>query len=304
MLRLDSYDSKQIQSALTGIGLRLQIGFLSICLKSDVPEFADSLPILYGRYPSSCDEGYFDFDISVCHTSGFRKLFRRSVSFELSGSRPFMPMAPDHAHALFEWGLNWTIGANAHNHLILHSAVLERHGKGVMLSAVSGSGKSTLAAELCMRGWRLLSDEMALLDSSLQLIGLPRPVSLKNSAIDLICNRHPNALFGPQARDTHKGTIKHLVAPERSVIAATDTAIPFLIVIPKWEADAPLAIESIGPGQTAMHLIDQSFNYSVLGGDGFNRLTALVQRAPAWSLKYSALDDAVDALESLISGNA
>lgn len=302
-MRLDSFDSKQIKTALASVGLRLKIGFLTLKLKSDVSEFADSLRILYGRYPASCDDGIFDFDLSVCHTSILRQYFRRSVSFGLSGNHPFMPMPPDHAHALFEWGLNWTVGANAHNYLILHSAVLERRGKGVMLSAVSGSGKSTLAAELCLRGWRLLSDEMALLDSSLQLSGLPRPVSLKNSAIDVICRRHPNALFGPPARDTHKGTIAHLVVPAPSVLAAVEPAIPSLIVIPKWVDNAPLTVEPVGPGELAMHLIDQSFNYSILGRDGFNRLTALVQQAPAWSIEYSALDDAVDALESLVIDN-
>lgn len=302
-MRLDNFDSKQIRTALATVGLRLKIGFLTLRLKSDVPEFANSLPILYGRYPASCGDGVYDFDISVGHSSALRQYFRRSVSFGLSGNHPFMPMAPDHAHALFEWGLNWTVGAYSHNHLILHSAVLERHGKGVMLSAVSGSGKSTLAAELCLRGWRLLSDEMALLDSSLQLSGLPRPVSLKNTAIDVIGNRYPNAQFGPLAHDTHKGTIAHLVAPESSVLAATDPARPSLIVIPKWVADAPLTVEPIGPGQVAMHLIDQSFNYSILGREGFNRLTALVNQAPAWSINYSALDDAADALESLVFEN-
>jgi serine kinase of HPr protein (carbohydrate metabolism regulator) len=52
-------------------------------------------------------------------------------------------------------------------------------GKGVLLSAVSGSGKSTLSAELALNGWRLLSDELALIDSEVKLVPLTRPVSLK-----------------------------------------------------------------------------------------------------------------------------
>lgn len=304
MLNLDSFSRKQIRKALGTNGLRLRIGSLTVKLNSDVSEFADSLPVLYGQYPASCDEGLYDFDLTVSHTSVVRRYIRRSVSFGLSGSQPFMPMAPDHSHALFEWGLNWTVGANAHQYLILHSAVLERHGKGVMLSAVSGSGKSTLAAELCLRGWRLLSDEMALLDDSLMLTGLPRPVSLKNAAIEVIRQRYPTARFGPAARDTHKGTIAHLVVPEASVRAASEPAKPALIVIPKWLPEVPLTVEPIGPARVAMHLIDQSFNYSILGIDGFSRLTGLVGQAPAWSLEYSNLDDAVEALEALVLDDA
>jgi hypothetical protein len=42
--------------------------------------------------------------------------------------------------------------------------VLERGGRALLLPAPSGSGKSTLCAGLAFNGWRLLSDELALLD--------------------------------------------------------------------------------------------------------------------------------------------
>ena len=205
-----------------------------------------------------------------------------------------------HAHALFEWGLNWTIGTYAHTFLIMHSAVVEKNDCGVLLAATSGSGKSTLAAELSLQGWRLLSDELALIDSNLDLVPCARPISLKNQSIDVLRDRHPEAVFGPTAYDTHKGTIAHLLAPESSVERNNESAIPRLLVFPKWAANASLRLQPMGSGQAAMRLIDQSFNYPILGQKGFERLADLVDHAEAWELEYSSLDEARDALEKLV----
>lgn len=209
-------------------------------------------------------------------------------------------MAVEHAHALFEWGLNWTIGSYAHNYLILHSAVVELDGCGTLLAATSGSGKSTLAAELTLQGWRLLSDELALIDEDNSLVPCARPVSLKNQSIEVISTRHPGIHLGPLAKDTHKGTIAHLPAPCDSVVRNLETVKPRLIVFPKWRENASLRLEPVGSGQAALRLIDQSFNYPLLGRQGFERLADLVESAEAWDLEYASLDEARAALEQLV----
>ena len=49
-----------------------------------------------------------------------------------------------------------------------------------------------------------------------------------------------------------------------------------------------------------MRLIDQAFNYAILGTEGFQRLVALVRNAEAWEIEYSSLDEAREALETLV----
>jgi HprK-related kinase A len=302
MLRLADVSDADFARSLRSGAFRLQVGGFAVRIDSDAAALRTGLRQVYAHYPVSLSGGYYDFDLAIRPASLLRRWFRRNVVFCLSGQAPFLPMVAEHAHALFEWGLNWTIGSSVHQYLILHSAVVEKQGKGVMLSAVSGSGKSTLTAELAMRGWRLFSDELALIDGpALRLVPFPRPVSLKNQSIDLMRRRHPEAQFGPLAHATQKGTISHLRAPDESVDRATETAPPVLIIFPKWTADAPLRVSPVGAGQAAMRLIDQSFNYPVLGPLGFSRLADLVQSAPAWELEYSSLDDAVDALDDLLA---
>lgn len=305
VLRLEEIPPSDLSRALDSGSFRLRIGNIDLRIESPLPELARSFRCLYARYPASTNGGEYDFDLAVTPASPLRQWIRRNAAFRISGHAPFLPMAADHAHALFEWGLNWTIGSHLHRYLILHSAVVEKCGKGVLLAAISGSGKSTLAAELALQGWRLFSDELALIDGpDLQLVPHPRPISLKNQSIDVIRRRHPNAIFGPVAKDTHKGTIAHLSAPDDAIDRAVETVRPNYIVFPKWAAGTPLRVAPIAPGQTAMRLIDQSFNYPILGRPGFERLADLVQAAEAWEIEYSSLDEMNDALDELITGNA
>lgn len=302
MLRLRDLPSSAVQAGMRHGRFRLFIGDLSVRIDSSIPELAEGLGKLYGYYPVSLEGGAYDYDLSLNPASWWRRWVRRNAVFGLSGQAPFLPMAPSHAHALFEWGLNWTIGSLAHQYLILHSGVVEKQGRAVLLAAVSGSGKSTLTAELVMRDWRLFSDELALIDGDRGcLVPMPRPVSLKNQSIDVIRRRHPAGVFGPVAEDTHKGTIAHLVAPDASVDLASVVAPPALIVFPKWRQGAALTVVPVGQGQAAMRLIDQSFNYPILGARGFDWLSSLVRSAEAWEIEYSDLDEVAGALDELIA---
>lgn len=299
-LNLATCSGANFDTALRRGLVRLDLGALRIKIRSALPEFSRTFRQLYADHPISLSGGEYDFDIGISPSSFWRYRCRRNVTFEFSGETPFQPMDVGHAHALFEWGLNWAIASYLHQYLILHSAVLEWQGCGVLLSNASGSGKSTLSAELMLQGWRLLSDELALINSNLRLLPLSRPVSLKNNAIDLIRDRHRNAVIGPLARDTHKGTIGHLKASRCSVQKNNLLAIPKLLVFPKWSSGSGLRVQPVEPGLAATRLIDQAFNYSILGAEGFRRLIALVRSTEAWEIEYSSLDDARDALEELV----
>jgi hypothetical protein len=302
MLMLAEIAETDLRRSLSNGSFRLQIGEVALRVDSLLPELCYGLRCIYDRYPASITGGRYDYDIQIQPAAWWRRWLRRNAVFSLSGQAPFLPMAAEHAHALFEWGLNWTIGSSVHQYLVLHSAVVEKNGKGVMLAATSGSGKSTLAAELVMQGWRLFSDELALIDGpELQLVPFPRPVSLKNRSIGLIRQRHPEAVLGPLARDTQKGTVGHLRVPDASIERSAERVRPALIVFPKWTSGAALRVEAVGTGQAAMRLIDQSFNYAVLGQLGFERLADLAQAAEAWEIEYDSLDEAVMALEDLIA---
>src|SRR5262249_10843953 len=214
---------------------------------------------------------------------------------------PFKPLPRTHAFAMFEWCLNWCIESQANHYLMMHAAVIERGGGAAILAAPPGSGKSTLTAALVNRGWRLLSDELTLINpADGTAIPLGRPVSLKNESIELIANFVPSAVIGPVARDTIKGSVAHLKPPIDSVNRVDERAVPRWVVFPRFEPDAPASFTPYPKPAALLRLADHAFNYSQYGIKGFQLMVELIDRCDTYELTYCRLDDAIQVFDSLI----
>ena len=173
-------------------------------------------------------------------------------------------------------------------------------GERIAITGASGSGKSTLCAALVSRGWRLFSDEFGLvrIDDGL-LVPLPRPTPLKNKSIDVIREFAPGLEFGPAFHGTRKGTVAHLRTPDASVAQAHIPAPPGWLVFTRYQAGAPLNLKAIAPPQAFLKLTNNSFNYRLLGLQGFQAVTRLVRNCDRYILSYSNLDEAIDRLNQL-----
>ncbi len=253
---------------------------------------------LYGDFPLSAADQFIDFQVDVAAPSLFRRWVRPQVNFAFDGKYPFKPLPIKQAFAMFEWGLNWVIANHAHQFAIVHSAVLERNGRGFIFPGMPGSGKSTLCAALVCRGWRLLSDEMALL--SLRdgfLWPIPRPISLKNASIDIIRSLNADAMIGDVVADTAKGNVAHMRPPKASVDHANVPVRPSSVVFPTYRAGAKTEYTEVSKGRTLLRLAENSFNYPVLGTAGFNCLADAVEQCSCHNLVYSSLDEAIVLLE-------
>jgi hypothetical protein len=205
---------------------------------------------------------------------------------------------------MLEWGLNWCVSAHCHQYLVIHAAVIARGGLAVVLPAPSGSGKSTLCAGLVYGGgWRLLSDELALVDpASGEVTPLARPVSLKNASIDVIRRFAPQAALSPVVHDTQKGSVAHLQAPADSVRRAAEPARPRWVVLPRYEAGAKAVLAPLPRGQAFMQLADSAFNYDLHGAEGFRVLADLVEGCGCYEFTYADLEDAVRIFDALAEG--
>lgn len=288
----------ELRVALRTTGIYLSIQPFVIHIRSAIPIVAEGIHRLYAAHDCWLDEGHFaDFHVRV---QPKRRAFRPLCVFEMDGHKPFTPLAYGEAFAFLEWGLNWCVSSYCHNWITIHSAVLERDGRAVILPAPPGSGKSTLCAALMLDGWRLLSDEMALLDPASGLLtAFPRPVSLKNASIDLIQQRAPEAVFGPVAHDTMKGTVCHMRVSDDSIQRADEHAIPAWVVFPLYVPGSPLQLRERGKPGSLLALHRNSFNHQVHGREGFECLADLVERCEVFDLSYSALDEALACFDKL-----
>lgn len=271
------------------------------CITSSVDYVAAGIALHYGGHQVEPDDGFADFHVSVRLAHGLRRWVRPQVFFDYEGHSAFKPLPADQAFPILEWGMNWCISNRCSWYLVMHAAVIERSGMAAILPAPPGSGKSTLCAGLVNRGWRLLSDELALLDPrSGNLVPLGRPVSLKNESIRVMQEFAPDAIFSPVVRETTKGDVSHMRPPESSVARVTETARPAWVILPRYDASMTNPkLEPLSKAQAFMQLLDQAFNYNVHGAAGFEAIADLMESCDCYTFSYSNLDDAVSVFDRL-----
>ena len=274
-------------------------------LRSDVPSLSRDIADMYGEFAVSPPDAFADFSVEVSLEPRLRRWYRPQARFYYDGQPSFAPLPAEQAFPMIEWGLNWCVAAHAHQYLTIHAAVIERGGRAAVLPAPPGSGKSTLCAGLVHRGWRLLSDELALLDMDRGMIhGMARPVSLKNASIAAIRAFVPEAVMTPPVPDTAKGTVSLMQPPVASVRRVREPARATWIVLPTYEAGAAALFSPHGKERTFMTLAEQSFNYDMHGAGGFEAMGRLVDQCECLRFNYGRLEDAAEAFERLAAANA
>ena len=302
---VESLPAGELRRRLRSSGLRLRLGPLVATIRSPFMSVATSVALHYRAHEIAGDDEFSDFDVDVDPPPGLRRYVKPQAVFGFEGQKPFRPLPAAQAFPLLEWGLNWCVSVHCHQFMMIHAAVVERGGRALLMPAPPGSGKSTLCAALVARGWRLLSDELALIDrESLRLVPLPRPISLKNASIEAIAKFWPEAAIGAPVRDTAKGTVAHASPPASSVRSGSRMADPAWIALPQFRAGDELALAPLSRAATFMQVVEAAFNYSVLGREGFEIVASLVDRCACFRFTYGGdLAAAVACFDELAQAN-
>ena len=298
---VEDLEPAALDRCLRQAGLRLRTGPVVSRIRSPLRAVRDGIALHYAQHVVEPNQGFADFHVSIERPRGIRRWVNKQVVFQFDGMQPFAPLPGDQGFAMLEWGLNWCVSSHCHQYLIVHAAVLERGGRALILPAPSGSGKSTLCAGLVFGGgWRLLSDELALIDpNSGHVAPLPRPVSLKNASIDLIRAFAPTAQFSAAIDETVKGRVAHVQPPAEGVQRASQLAVPGWVVLPRYVADDPAQLQPLSKAKAFMTLVDNAFNYNVHGRAGFAAFANLIDRSGCYEFSYGNLPEAVAVFDEL-----
>lgn len=276
-------------------------GNLSVSLQTSMPTVQQHCELIYKNFPKPSETDFIDFHVSVNPVSGYRRWLKPQAQFSFDGYEPFAPLPIQQAPAFFEWGLNWCIANNSHQYLIIHSAIVEKNGVGILLPGTPGSGKSTLCAALVCQGWRLLSDEMALLSLADGLIyPAPRPVSLKNQSIQVIKAFSPEAVFSDIVPDTTKGDIAYMCVPEDSLQRAIPVK-PAFLVFPHYRAESEPELTPLAKSRAFMSLAENAFNFNILGALGFNAMANLIDKVECYDFSYPDLTSALKGINEIVT---
>ena len=255
------------------------------------------LEALYINYPRA--NAVPNYTVRLEPDRPWRRLIRPSVAIRGDHILPdALPLPLAQGLLAAEMGMNLQLALGERQYLLLHAASVEKDGRALILTGESGSGKSTLSTLLAADGWRFMGDEFVLLEPETGAMhAFPRPVSLKNASIAVLEAILPDSRFGPRLVGTPKGDIRH-VKPDSVAIAAMDqTAMPRLILFPRFGFDA--AVRDVPPGEVFVRLTQASTNYTALGERGFAALTRLVTTVPAKANDYPDTATALDLVSSL-----
>lgn len=299
-MNLGQLAAADVRRRLTGAGLCLRTGPFSLRIRSDVDAVQTGVALLYADHALVDEREFCDFALDLMHVRGLRRWLRPQVRVYHDHLPMFEPMPLGHALPLLEWSLNWCTCSQAHQYLIFHAATIERHGHAVVMPAPPGSGKSTLCAALVHQGWRLLSDELALVDLATGLLTpIARPVNLKNRSIDIVRALGPGVQIGPVCTDTAKGDVAHMRPPADSVAALQRPARPWMLVFPHYQEGADLAVRAPGKAHAFAEMVRHSFNFALLAGDGFRSIGRLMDQVRVFDMRYGALEQVLPEIQRL-----
>ena len=290
----------ELERRLRGPGLHLDTGAFTCRLEIGLAHLIDEFAAMYAAYPVRDDDAIDDFRVRVDSPSLARRWLRPQAQTWVDEAELIEALPLEHAYPGLESSLNLAVAASDVAPLVVHSAVLERAGRALLMPAPSGSGKSTLCAALAWRGWRLLSDEMAVFCfESGELRPNPRPISLKNRALDVIAALEPRAHLSPLYRGTNKGDIAYMQPPPDALARLHEGAAPGLVIAPVYRFGASTALQRIERAAALRWLIDNAVNYSSMLEVGFDLLADFVERCELYSLTYSSLDEAIALIDRL-----
>jgi HprK-related kinase A len=300
MPRLNHLSKSELGETLAEGALKLHIGPYIYQVKSNLDTIQHGLETLYGDFNIAPDNAFVDFNIALTQ-KGLSQKIQKRAQFLFDHQSPFDSISITQAYAFLEWGMNWCISVHQNEYLKLHAAVVAKNQIGVVMPGVPGAGKSTLCAALGLSGWRVLSDEHALIPPrSTDLIPLCRPISLKNESIQAIKNFSSAAVFGPVSKNTHKGVVAHIKA-DLTADSHNEKAVPAkIMVFPRYSAEEPQQLLPRQRATSFMLAAFHSFNYSLLGADGFSSMEQLIDEVECFDLTYHDLDWAVFTMEELL----
>ncbi len=191
-------------------------------------------------------------------------------------------------------------------HLItLHAACVMHQGKGVLLAGNSGAGKSSLAYACARRGWTFVSDDASAFRRNTlnpKVIGHPQKFRFREPVGELFAEfshlKSSVRAYGKPTIEVNTRTLKNFKSAEESPVnvvvflnrAAYESGPPVL---------APISMED------AWNRL--SFSVWAVQLPAFEERLAALERlltVPAYELRYSKFDPAIDLLERLAEEQA
>ncbi len=193
-----------------------------------------------------------------------------------------------------EWALTHESLLRLGGYLQLHAGTVARQGRALLLVGPPESGKTSLTLGLGLRGWSLLGDEVALLESD--------ALGVRACRRDLILRPGTQALLFPQAPqipDFKWAEGNCYFSPRLVGPPPDDRAEPAKLIFPALRLGAAVVRQPLGSAEAARRILEQAMNLGDWGAAGVELVGRLVERCPALELVFGDAREAAGALSEV-----
>ena len=281
----------EIQEALAGEPTacrNLAIGALDVQLSffgvAD-PALSDEV---FGHFASR--PGKPSLTISVVGREGFAFVFANGLFVAMTRADNAIPIIKGLlTEAFCDQGLDG---------FIVHGALVSRGGRRLLLSGPPGAGKTTLTLALVSSGFSYASDDIARVEASGEISGIPFAAAVKSGAWDLLKTRVPDVLSLPVFKRAD-GQLARYVLPQRLDQEGAKPVDVVILLDRTGQQDAHL--KELAPLDALRALIESGYSPRTrLEPDTLTALAAQLSRAACYRLSYGDLASAL----AVISGVA
>jgi hypothetical protein len=175
--------------------------------------------------------------------------------------------------------------------LALHAATIFPDERALLICGRPGAGKTTLSVALEHAGWALAGDDLALLDASGSVAGVPFPIAVKAGAWKLLAQYRPDLASARVARRPDRKRVRYLAPQAR--ISASPRRVGWVVHLRRRPGDR-VTLAPMGAIEALECLLEEAAGRDQkLSPAGFEALASLVNGAASYRLTYSRLEDAV-----------
>jgi hypothetical protein len=174
----------------------------------------------------------------------------------------------------------------------VHSSVLERRGRAIMIVAASGTGKSTTAWALLQHGFHYLSDELAPIDpASLTVHPYPHALCLKASP--------PGPYPLPENTVKTERTLHIPVAGLPSPAVTDPRPLRALLFLRRDSQVSVPELTEVSPAEAGARLYANTLNALAHPGCGLDVAISIASTVPAFTLHAGELRATCEAIAEL-----
>jgi len=175
----------------------------------------------------------------------------------------------------------------------LHAGAVAHNGRTLLFPGGPGSGKTSLVLSLLLKGWTLLSDELAAVNHSTpQIEPFPRALWVKPDGLGLFSRIDSDSVLSRPNVARRVGDCT-CVTPTAFPLAAEARPVS-TIVFPTVSPGTEACLEALPKARALGLLMDQAFNRANLPDAGLGPLGDLVESAECYSLTSGSLEGSLD----------